>query len=122
MNKFVILVLLCMLTTISCQECPPCSDVNGEMRYCVIDLYIHHARCMSGLRKGSRCHRKNENNGVYEKKPPCKEGLTCSNDKQRHPTSYPKTIGQAGNSVALESSRRNHHPTNFWELRGEGTR
>ncbi|CAL1300263.1 unnamed protein product [Larinioides sclopetarius] len=71
---------------ISCQifgNCPPCSDVNGKKQYCVIHRLFSYATCMSGIKKGGRCYPEGEVNGAYRNRPPCEEGLTCSNDKVR---------------------------------------
>ncbi|CAL1278646.1 unnamed protein product [Larinioides sclopetarius] len=83
MHKFIVFVLLCMLTTISCKMNFPrcnrqisCADVNGEKRYCV--KRIVHSICLPAAEKARSCSRQPNYMGIYFANPPCKEGLTCN--------------------------------------------
>ncbi|KAF8788755.1 hypothetical protein HNY73_006761 [Argiope bruennichi] len=58
--------------------CPPCADHRGEKRYCVKTDLLGLQTCVAASQKGGRCSSTQIKSGVYEGRPPCQEGLECS--------------------------------------------
>nr|GBN85027.1 hypothetical protein AVEN_83343-1 [Araneus ventricosus] len=58
--------------------CPPCKERNGEKEYCVKSGGGTSTVCVKAHSKGERCCKEPDARGVYDRLPPCKEGLTCN--------------------------------------------